>query len=456
MKKIFVLLSVVFLLCSDIHAQVISRLIGNERLGKKDSVANWTIHGQLTAIYQYHPAFHAAYSGANSMSTNAEGAMSLTSTIFLGRKLWKGAVIFVNPELAGGMGLSRTTGMAGFPNGEIYRVGNPTPTPFLARAYFQQTIALKGAKDEFQSSDINQLAGKLPDRRIILRAGKFCISDLFDHNTYNHDARSQFMNWSLMAHGAWDFPADVRGYTVGAVFEIIMPGWELRAAAVTVPSIANGSAYDWHLDKANSETIEGEKKWKVKGHPGSVRATGYVSFTKAPKYTDAIAAMQSGDTSLTNIINGTIEGTKYGGVKYGFCLNAEQELTDYLGVFLRASWNDGHTASWAFTEIDHSFHVGMNMKGNLWKRPTDNWGVATVVNGISKEHQDFLKTGAHGFIIGDGKLNYGNEFVLETYYRAQLASFLSLSLDYQFAVNPAYNKDRGPIHIIGVRVHFDI
>jgi carbohydrate-selective porin OprB len=235
-----------------------------------------------------------------------------------------------------------------------------------------------------------------------------------------------------------------------------MPGWELRAAAVTVPAMANGSAYDWHLDKANSETIEGEKKWNVKGHHGSVRATGYISFTKAPKYTDAIAAMQSGDTSLTNIINGSIEGTKYGGVKYGFCLNAEQELTDYLGVFLRASWNDGHTASWAFTEIDHSFHVGMNMKGNLWKRPTDNWGVATVVNGISKEHQDFLKTGAHGFIIGDGKLNYGNEFVLETYYRAQLASFLSLSLDYQFAVNPAYNKDRGPIHIIGVRVHFDI
>jgi high affinity Mn2+ porin len=438
------------------QAQVVSRLIGNDRLGKKDSVANWTIHGQMTAVYQYHPSFEATYSGSNSLSTHSEGDMSLTATIFLGRKLWKGAVLFINPELAGGQGLSHTTGMAGFPNGEIYRVGNPTPTPFIARAYFQQTIALNGATDELQTSDINQLAGKLPDKRIILRVGKFCISDLFDHNTFNHDARSQFLNWSLMAHGAWDFPADVRGYTEGAVFELITPKWEIRAAGVTVPTTANGSKFDWQLCKANSETIEGEKKWKVKGHAGSVRATGYISFTKAVKYRDAINAIQHGDSSLNNIISGATEGTNYGGVKYGFCLNAEQELTDYLGVFARASWNDGHSASWAFTEIDNSFHLGMNMKGKLWKRPTDNWGLAEVVNGISKDHQDYLSAGGKGFIIGDGHLNYGHEFVMETYYRAQLASFLSVSLDYQFCLNPAYNMDRGPVHIIATRVHFDL
>jgi high affinity Mn2+ porin len=433
---------------------VVSRLIGNDRLGKKDSVANWTLHAQVTTIYQYHPAFHTDYSGINSMNSNAEGALSLTTTIFLGRKLWKGAAIYVNPEMSGGAGLSHTEGMAGFPNGEIYRVGNPSPTPFIARGYLQQVIALDHSY-EVQESDKNQLGGKTPSSKFVITLGKFGISDFFDNNTYSHDARSQFMNWSLMAGAAWDFPADTRGYTYGLVLELSKPQWAIRAATVLEPVLANGIKMDVNYNKANSETLEGERRWKVKGHTGVIRATGFLSLTKAPKYADATAALLNGDSTLSNVISGKAEGN-YGGIKYGFGVNAEQELMDYLGVFARISWNDGHTATWAFTEIDNTAQLGLSMQGKLWKRPTDTWGTAIVTNGISKDHQDYLRAGGHGFIIGDGNLNYARENILETYYRAQIASFCAITVDYQFAINPAYNKDRGPIHIIGLRVHFDI
>jgi high affinity Mn2+ porin len=434
----------------------LSRLIGNDRLGKKDSVANWTLHAQLTAIYNYHPSFHAPYSVINSMGSSAAGDLSLTTTIFLGRKLWQGAAVYVNPEVTGGQGLSGVHGIAGFPNGDIYRVGNPIPTPFFARIYLQQVIALGHSDDDVQASDKNQLAGKTPASKIILTIGKFGISDFFDGNSYSHDARSQFMNWSLMASGSWDFPADVRGYTYGFVAELVKPLWAIRTAFVTEPTIANGAQLDLHVAKANSKTLEGEKRWHVKGYLGVIRATGFLAFTKAPKYTDATAALLKGDSTLEKIIMGTEEGYTYGSIKYGFGINVEQALTDYLGVFMRGNWSDGHTATWAFTEIDNNVQVGMNMVGKLWQRPIDNWGVAITTNGISKQHQEYLEAGGYGFLIGDGKLNYAREVALEIYYKLQIASFIAVSPDYQFIANPGYNKDRGPIHIIGLRVHFDI
>lgn len=463
MKFFFTFLCGIILCCNQTFAQkdnVVSRLIGNERLGKKDSVANWSIHAQITAIYQYHPPFHSPYSGGHSMNSSAENALSLTSTIFLGRKLWKGAAIYFNPELAGGMGLSRTTGAAGFPNGEIYRVGNPTPTPFIARGYIQQIIGLRKTEYDVVSSENNWLAGKVPTSRVVISVGRFCLADFFDGNSYAHDARTQFMNWSLMAHGGWDFPADVRGYTGGVVLELIKPAWAIRFAAVQVPRQANGLKLDWHLDKANSETVEYEQHWNVKGHLGIARLTGFLIFNRAPYYRDATRAIETGDTATLNVlapvISGQVEWYKFGGLKYGFGINLEQDMGHGIGLFARGSWNDGHAVTWAFTEIDHSVHVGMNMAGKLWLRPLDVFGVAAAVNGISKDHRNYLRAGGEGFIIGDGKLNYANEFLIESFYSVQLASFLAVSLDYQFILNPAYNRDRGPVHVLGLRVHLEM
>ncbi|PSL42703.1 carbohydrate-selective porin (OprB family) [Chitinophaga niastensis] len=449
MKKIFYL---VFIFC--ISQNAFSQTVS-------DSSKKWTAHFQLTSVYQSHNSFSPKYSGVNSLDTAQEEALSLTTTLFLGRRLWKGAAIYFNPEISGGSGLSKTTGIAGFPNGEIYRVGNPKLTLFIARAYLEQTFAVGNSSDEFQEDGKNQLATMLPSSRITIRVGKFCISDFFDNNSYNHDARSQFLNWSMMSNGSWDFPADTRGYTKGIEIELVKPAWAIRFAAVQVPKIANGLPMDWNLLKGNSETLEYERKWHVQHHPGAIRATGFMTFSKAPYYKDAIDAIHTGDTArsayLIGVLSGNTEATSYGGVKYGFGINGEQEVANGVGVFTRISWSDGHSGTWAFTEIDRSLQAGINLSGSLWRRPNDNFALGGAVNGLSSQHRDYLAAGGVGFIIGDGKLNYAPEYIFETYYKATLNKFIALSLDYQCILNPGYNKDRhGPISVPGVRVHIEI
>ncbi len=419
-----------------------------------DTSSNWTNHLQLTVVSQGHPAFSAAYSGANSLNNNAESnAVSLTSTLYLGRKLWKGAAFYFNPEIAGGKGVGGAKGIAGFPNGETFRIGDPAPALYTARAYLQQMIALKGAAYTKQEDDMNQVAGKIPDSRIVISAGKFAISDFFDDNKYSHDPRTQFLNWSLMSNGAWDYPANTRGYTVGLVTELIKPTWALRISAVQVPTMANGQELDDKIFKALSETIEFEKSYSINKRPGTVRLLAFHTVSQAPSYQAAIDSAGIGDDNLLNVINGTYEWNKYGGVKYGFGINVNQDISDNAGVFARASWNDGKTATWAFTEIDNSVSAGINIIGTKWKRKDDNVGIAFVSNGISKDHQAFLADGYNGFIIGDGQLNYGRENIAEVFYQAKLFDKYYLTGDYQFINNPAYNKDRGPVNVFSLRFH---
>ncbi len=453
-KKANILLTFSIIIYSSVNGQFKDFNVNENR--SSDSLADWTVHFQNTTVFQTHPAFKAKYAGLNSLDNSQESATSNTTTLFIGRKLWKNAAFYFNPELTGGNGLSKTKGLAGFSNGEIYRVGSSALTPFIARAYLQQIIPL-GEHSAKQSSDINQFDGKIPSRRIVITVGKFCISDFFDDNTYNHDARSQFLNWSLMAQGAWDFPADVRGYTTGIVIELIHPTWALRFSSVRVPRIANGLPMDWNLSKANSETIEYEHHWKINNLNGTIRTTFFTTFSKAPLYKDAITKMANGDSSLNYIISGEAEApTYYGGLKYGFGINAEQALNNNLGWFARYSWNNGTSASWAFTEIDRSFQTGFEIRGLSKNKSDDALGIAIVINGLSPDHKKYLQAGGYGFIIGDGKLNYGNEAIFETYYRWHLTSFASVSVDYQLVVNPAYNTDRtGPVHIPSVRLHFE-
>lgn len=423
---------------------------------KIDSTANWTTHFQTTFVYQHQSSFKAKYSGPNSLDTLANEAYSQTSTLFMGRRLWKGATLYFNPEVSGGLGISNVLGLAGAANGEIYRVGNPKPTLFVARAFIQQHISLKNTEYEYQKDDLNQLADKIPTSRITISMGKFCISDFFDDNNYNHDARSQFLNWSLMAHGSWDFPADLRGYTTGIVVELIKPKWEVRFSAVRVPRKANGLQMDWNISKGNSETLEYQRKWFFHNHPGVLRATTYLTFSKAPIYIKAIKELQSGDSTRYKVINGSTEWDTYEGVKYGFAINVEQELSDGVAIFTRLNWSDGHSGDWAFTEIDRNLQLGIYLKGKLWNRSDDAFGFATAINGLSPDHRAYLKAGGIGFIIGDGNLNYGTENIFEAFYRAKITKFLAISLDYQYITNPGYNKDRsGPIHIPGVRLHVE-
>ncbi|MBS1643623.1 MAG: carbohydrate porin [Bacteroidetes bacterium] len=417
----------------------------------------WSAHFQTTIIAQKHSGFNSPYSGLNSLADSVEPtATSLTGTLFFGRTLWKGASFYFNPEVAGGKGLSFATGVAGALNGETYRVGATEPQVFVARAYLQQHIPLGNTAYDIVDDDANQIAGKVPMNRITLSAGRFAIADFFDDNTYCKDPRTQFFNWSIWANGAWDYPANTRGYTYGLVAEMIHPTWALRVASVAVPRLANSHLMEYDFSKAHSETLELEHALSWNKLPGKIRFIASYTASQAPSYKDGLRAIATQDAFLLGVIQGDEEHRTYGGSKFSLGLNWEQQLGRNIGVFSRLGWNDGQYATWAFTEIDNSFNLGLSVKGNPWKRPNDVLGIAAVSNGISKVHQDFLKAGGYGFIIGDGRLNYGREAILELFYNAQLSKFFWFSIDYQLVNNPGYNKDRGPVHAFGLRGHIAI
>ena len=404
---------------------------------------NWSIHFQQTVIPQHKPKINAPYSGENSLTDTSETQTSLTTTIFLGRRLWKGAMAFYNPELAGGSGLSQARGVAGFTNGECFRIGNPSPTIYTARLFLRQDFALKNTKTETEEDAANSLGGERPANRFTIAIGKFSIADYFDNNSYAHDPRTQFMNWALMSTGAWDYPANTRGYTWNFVAEYVRENYAIRAASSLVPTTANGPDLNWQWNGNNSNTLELEKSTTFFGKEGKLRALAFYTTTYMGSYAEAIKQTNP-DVALTR---------KDGRTKYGFGLNYEQELTKESGLFFRASWNDGNNETWAFTEIDHSVSGGF-VKDNLFGRKNDRLNIGFAINGISDLHRQYLAKGGYGFIIGDGKLpNYGLETIFEINYNAKITDWLSVTPDYQLVINPAYNQDRGPVQAFALRFH---
>jgi hypothetical protein len=453
-RKILVAIGVILLLGFQGYGQTLDSVDNRAT----DSMVGrvWSSHFQLTIINQVHSGFHAKYSGMNSLADTVEpSATSITTTLFLGRRLWRNAELFFNPELSGGAGLSFAVGVAGALNGETYRIGDPAPSVSVARVYLQQVIPLGGSGTTDVADGPNQIEGKLPARRLTITAGKFSMSDFYDVNNFSHDARGQFLNWALMSNGAWDYPANTKGYTEGLHLEWAVPGWSIRVSTVAEAKIANHSAMEYVPGKASSETAEFEHDFSIGKQPGVVRLLFNYSDTRAPSYKAGLAAIADDDTTLLKVMSGNGENPDFGGHKGGICLNAEQNITDNTGAFIRAGWNDGKFATWCFTEIDRTLTGGFSFKGTQWGRNGDVAGVAGVFNGISAEHRAFLKAGGYGFIIGDGNLNYGYEEIFETYYKVGLFTNVWLTADYQFVNHPAYNKDRGPVHVFALRGHFE-
>lgn len=406
----------------------------------------FNLHFQQTVITQTHPGFGAKYSGDNSLSTNHETASSLTATLFGGARLWKGAQAFFNPEMSGGAGFSKTLGVAGFPNGETFRVGSAEPKIYVARAYLTQRFSWGNEQDTL-SDDNNQLAGLQSKRYFSITAGKFGMADFFDTNEFSHDPRTQFMNWSLMSNGAWDYPANTRGYVFGVYFDYHQPSWDLRFAVTMMSNTANGSIWDEKIGKANSQTLEYEKRYtSAGGRQGTFRILGFNNNAKMGNYRLAIAQNPTAPDVVAT--------RDYGRNKLGFGLNADQYLSKDFGVFAKVSYNDGRNETWAFTEIDRSISFGGVLNGTSWNRKLDEIGLAFVGNGISAAHRNYLAAGGYGFIIGDGALNYSPELLAELYYKVNAyKNRIYLTPDYQFILNPAYNKDRGPVHVFSLRAH---
>lgn len=408
----------------------------------------FNFHFQQTVVTQTHPGFSAKYSGDNSLSPNHETASSLTATLFGGARLWKGAQAYFNTEMSGGSGFSSTLGVAGFPNGETFRVGAAEPKIYIARAYLTQRFSW-GTEQDTLSDDNNQLAGLQSRHYFSITAGKFGMADFFDTNAFSHDPRTQFLNWSLMSNPAWDYPANTRGYVFGIYTDYHQPSWDLRFALTMVTNTANGSVWDGKIGKANAQTLEFEKRYTFAGNKqGSFRILTFNNNAKMGDYRLAIAQ---------NPTTPDVVSTRdYGRNKLGFGINADQFMTRDFGVFAKASYNDGRYETWAFTEIDRSISFGGVLAGTSWKRAKDEIGLAFVGNGLSGPHRDYLAAGGYGFIIGDGALNYSPEMIAELYYKlnAYKNSFW-LTPDYQFVLHPAYNIDRGPVNVFSIRAHVE-
>ena len=406
--------------------------------------ADAALHYQATVAVQAHPSFPARYSGRNSMSPEAESATSVVMDLSAGLRLWRGAEAYLQPELAGGRGLSSTLGIAAFPSGEVYRVGNPDPTIILARVFLRQVFGLGGGRVPVQPG-MNQLAGERDRDALTLTAGKLAVPDFMDNVALSNDPHTRFMSWGLWASAAYDYPADTRGYTWGATADLTIDWWSARAGIFLEPKSANGLQMEWDVTRSRGLAAEVEARFSIGGRSGAARVLGFLNVAPMGSYRQAIE-----DPAAGNDVTATRAG---GRTKAGFAASANQDFGSGLGAFLRVSYNDGANETWAFTEIDRSVVLGAVQSGARWRRPDDEAGAAVVVSGLSDLHRRYLAAGGYGFLIGDGALTYGHEILGEVYYRLALTKEVSVGGSYQPVINPAFNRDRGPIHIFTARAH---
>jgi high affinity Mn2+ porin len=444
---------------SDLH---VVRLGLNYRFGQDMPAAgdkanisgspNWEFHAQSTFIEEGYPRFPALYSGLNSFAPHAQSRETFSASAFLNARLWQGGELYYNPELFQGFGLSNTTGAGGYPNGEAQKSGFIFPRYSTSRLFLRQTFGFGGEQETLEST-INQLSGKADVSRLTLQAGKFSVKDLFDSNSYASDSRTQFMNWSLWAAGAFDYSADKIGLSYGATAELNQKNWALRAGYFLVPDVSNSNNFDTAVFKRGEYIIELEQRYSLFSQPGKLRVTAWLNSTFSGDYRDALllAAANPG-LSPTD----AIAQDRRGRIKYGYIFNVEQALTGDIGLFGRWSWNDGRNEIMSFTDIDASLSGGVVVKGKMWGRPDDTIGIGGAINALSKEHREYIAAGGLGILVGDGQLNYRTERVLETYYSILLAKQTTLTLDYQLLLNPAYNADRGPTHVFSLRLHGEL
>ncbi|HEX4583858.1 MAG TPA: carbohydrate porin [Burkholderiaceae bacterium] len=409
----------------------------------------WSLHGQFTAVEQYHPSFESPYRGTNSLDAGNSGRETVDLTLYAGVRLWKGAAAYVDPEVDQGFGLSTSVGLAGFSSGEAYKIGVAEPYYRTPRLFLRQVFGL-GGEEEPVPPGPNQLADRQPSDNVTLTAGKLSAVDIFDTNRYAHDARTDFMNWSVIESGAYDYAADAWGYTYGLAAEWTQSWWTLRGGVFALSRVPNQRELDRSF-KQFEVVAEAEERHRWLNHPGKLKLLAFDNRGRMGTYDDAVSlALATGAVPDTSQV-------RHMASRPGVAGNLEQELGTGLGLFVRASLNDGSKEAFDFTEINRSLAAGLSLAGNRWQRPQDTVGVAGVVNGLSSAARRYFSAGGIGILIGDGQLpHYGFEKIVETYYAAHLAEYLSISVDFQYVVNPAYNTDRGPVSIFGLRLRAEL
>ena len=405
----------------------------------------FAIHAQVTYVEQETDSFNAPYSGPNSLSPR-NGRETADATLYLGARLWSGAEAWITPEIDQGFGLNNTLGVAGFPSGEAYKVGKKQPYLRLPRAFVRQTVNL-GEADEAVDGAANQLAGSRSANRWVFTVGKFGVTDVFDASQYAHDPRFDFLNWSAIDAGTFDYAADAWGFTVGATGELYWRAWALRAGVFDLSNVPNSE----HLEPGGHEfqlILEVERRHELGDQPGKALVTVYQSRGRMGLLDDAVslAARTGGSVNVAAVR----QYRSRSGVSFAL----EQQLSVGLGLFARGGSAGGNVEAYEFTDIDRTVELGLSLNGARWSRARDTVGIAGIVNGISASRERYLNAGGLGVLIGDGQLLHsGPERILESYYSLAVYSQAFLSVDYQRVVNPGYNRDRGPASIFAVRFH---
>jgi high affinity Mn2+ porin len=409
------------------------------------------LSGQANIITQWHPAFRSPYQGTNSLTPEAQDASSRVLTLLTGLRVNDNTEFLLDVQETGGHGIGQALGLAGFTNLDVVRNPTLSKAPYVARLMWHQIIPLSSEKSPSERTPMS-LFKELPVRRLEIRFGKFSLVDFFDVNTYGSDSNLQFLNWTLDNNGAYDYAADTRGYTYAAMVEYDDRHWAVRFAEALMPKVANGINLDADLGRAHSENVELELHHSFLPRRESVlRLLSYTNHANMGVYSVAVANFLAGDTPTPEITAHPPQTT----TKYGFGVNVEQPLTDWLGVFARWGWNEGQHESYAYTEVDETEQVGAGAQGSKWKRKLDRAGLAFISNGISRDHQEYLALGGLGFLLGDGNLNYGRENIVETYYTLHVWRGIFTSIDAQHINNPGYNRDRGPVFASALRLHVE-
>jgi high affinity Mn2+ porin len=406
---------------------------------------DWAIHAQATNVWQKNTAFRSHYSGPNSLDAAGDNEETTDLTLYAGLRLASGTELWINPEIDQGFGLANTTGMAGYPSGEAYKVGANAPYLRVPRLFVRHVVPLGGARDEVEAGP-NLLAGTVPRDNLTITAGKFSVTDVFDTNRYAHDPRANFLNWSVIDSGAFDYAADPWGYTYGLAAEWARGGRTWRGGLFQLSPQPNGKIVAAHFGQYML-VGELEQRYQWRRHAGAIRLLGFANKARMGRYGDAVAlaAEQGGAPDVALV--------RRPGWRTGAVVNLEQELGEGIGLFARAGINDGSKEAYEFTEINRSLAAGLVVEGERWGRPGDRAGIAAVVNQLSGDARAYFAGGGTGILIGDGALSYGAEKIIEGYYSAQLAKWISLSFDVQRGTHPAYNRSRGPVPIYAMRLH---
>jgi carbohydrate-selective porin OprB len=409
------------------------------------------ISGQANFISQWHPAFHSPYQGANSLSPQAQDATSRVLTLYTGLRLTGSTELLCDVQETGGHGIGEALGLAGFTNLDVVRNPTLSKAPYIARLMWHQVIPLGERRIPNLRTPLS-LFSELPERRLEIRFGKFTLGDFFDLNTYGADSNFQFMNWTVDNNGAYDYAADTRGYTFAAMVEYHERRSAVRFAEALMPKVANGIHLDADLSRARSENVEVElHRTVIPRREGVLRLLAFVNHANMGSYRQAVDNFLAGLTPVPEITAHPLQTT----IKYGFGINFEQPLNSWLGLFGRWGWNEGRHESYVYTEADATVEIGLGASGARWGRKYDHLGWAFVSNGISRDHQQYLALGGLGFLLGDGRLNYGRENIVETYYTLHAWRGVYPSFGFQYVADPGYNRDRGPVIVPSLRLHLE-